>query len=46
MENGNRRELKNFNSLENKEFKTKSMIAADAINSSVFQVISETKKLG
>lgn len=46
MENENRKELKNFNSLENQKFKTKSMIAAAKINSGVFQVIYKTKKLG
>lgn len=46
MENENRRELKNFNSLENQKFKIKSMIAADEINLACFQVIYETKKLG
>ncbi|MGP0128087.1 MAG: hypothetical protein ACTMUB_02115 [cyanobacterium endosymbiont of Rhopalodia musculus] len=45
MENENKRELKKFNALENKKFQAKSMRVADGINSEVFQVVYENKKM-
>jgi hypothetical protein len=46
IENENRRELKKFNGIENKKFKTKSIIAVDEMNLALVQVIYENKKLG